>query len=167
MFFHYTRQFKLIVPLRCATNTLHDYLGYTHRQTYYDRGLVTFKKGSCVRAVVLRHPFERYHSACALMPDYIGTQEWAWHFAPFLDYIDQVPWCYIPFEQLGLYVDLISARTVVRSVVNCVLAESDYVANPYTSYQQLVEEVELYHKALGTQSQLSVSDWRQLTARSV
>ena len=164
MFFHYTRQFKLIVPLRCATNSLHDYLGYTHRQTYYDRGLVTFRKGSCVRAVVLRHPFERYHSACALMPDQVGTQEWAWHFAPFLDYIDQVTWHYIPFEQLGLYAASISDRTIVLGVTNCLLTESDYVPNPYITYQQLVEEVELYHKALSTRSRLSVSDWQRLTA---
>ena len=163
MFFHYTGHFKLIVPLRCATNTLHDYLGYTHRQTYYDRGLVTFRKGSCVRAVVLRHPFERYHSACALMPRQVGTQEWAWHFSPFLDYIDQVAWHYIPFEQLGLYAASTSDRTIVLGITNCLLTESDYVINPYITYQQLVEEVELYHKALRTRSQLSVSDWQRLT----
>jgi hypothetical protein len=167
MFFHYTGQFKLIVPLRCATNSLHDYLGYTHRQTYYDHDLAEFRKGDCVRAVVLRHPFERYHSACALMPDQLGSQEWAWHFAPFLHDLDQVAWHYIPFEQLGLYAASTSARTVVRSVVNCSLTEADYVANPYITYQQLVEEVELYHKALRTRSRLSVLDWHRLTARSV
>ena len=101
------------------------------------------------------------------MPDHIGTQEWAWHFAPFLHDLDQVLWHYIPFEQLGLYAASTSARTVVRKVVNCQLREADYVANPYTSYQQLVEEVELYHKVLSTQSRLSVSDWHRLTARSV
>jgi hypothetical protein len=165
MFYHYTRQFKLVVPLRCGTTTLHDYFGYTHRQTYYDHDLVDFTRDSCVRAVVLRHPFERYHSACALMPDQVGSQEWAWHFWPFLHHLTHVPWHYIAFEQLNQYVRYTSDDTVVVGVVNCDLAESDYIPNPWVTYQQLESELALYHQAISTRQALSVRDWQRLTTQ--
>ena len=168
MFYHYTDHFKLIVPLRCGTNTLHDYFGYTHRQTYYDHDLVNFKHGSCVRAVVLRHPVERYHSACAMSPwPPLATQEWAWHFAPFLHDITRVPWHYIPFEQLNQYVASTSPSTVVLGITNQDLAESEYIPNPYITYQQLDAELALYHEAIQTRQVLSVQDWQRLTARSM
>lgn len=164
MFYHYTRQFKLIVPLRCGTSTLHDYFGYTHRQSYYDHDLVDFKRDSCVRAVVLRHPFQRYHSACALMPDQLGSQEWAWHFAPFLHDLTLVPWHYIAFELLNQYVSYTSSDTVVVGVDHCDLQEKDYIPNPYTTYQHLAAELALYHQAISTRQVLSVRDWQRLTA---
>ena len=165
MFYHYTDRFKLVVPLRCGTSTLHDYFGYTHRQTYYDHDLVDFKRDSCVRAVVLRHPFQRYHSACALMSDQLGSQEWAWHFWPFLHHLTHVPWHYIAFEQLNQYVSYTSPQTTVRSVTNCDLAESDYIPNAYVTYQQLLTEEYFYHEALKTRAPLTVREWIQLTTQ--
>jgi hypothetical protein len=165
MFYHYTSQFKLVVPLRCGTNSLHDYFGYTHRQTYYDHNLADFKRDSCVRAVVLRDPVERYHSACAMSPwPQLATQEWAWHFAPFLHDITLVPWHYIPFELLNQYVTVTSPSTLVLGITNRVIDQSQYIPNPYITYQQLAAELALYHQAVATRSVLSVQDWQRLTA---
>jgi len=165
MFYHYTDRFKLIVPLRCGTSTLHDYFGYTHRQSYYDHDLVDFKRDSCVRAVVLRHPFQRYHSACALMPDQLGSQEWAWHFAPFLHDLTLIPWHYIAFELLNQYVSYTSSDTVAVGVDNCDLQEKDYIANPWITYQQLLAEEYFYQQALATRTPLTVSEWIRLTTQ--
>jgi hypothetical protein len=97
------------------------------------------------------------------MPDQLGSQEWAWHFSPFLHHITHVPWHYIAFEQLNQYVSYSSADTRVVGVVNCDLAESDYIPNPYTTYQQLAAELALYHQAIETRRPLTVQDWQRLT----
>jgi hypothetical protein len=164
MFFHYTDNLKLIVPLRCGSSTLHEYFGYNSRHQYFDQGFEQFHSGApAARVIVLRHPYERYWSSCALLRDQLGTEQWAWHFTPFLDEVHDCDWRYIPFTRLKKYVSYISTDTKVVNVKNKTLERNLYQTNPYVSYEQLVEEVRLYEQAVVERSVLKVKDWHRLT----
>ena len=66
MFFHHTNSMFLFVPLRAGSTTLINYFGYKDRLSLpfrYDEFNDPYYTAE--RVVLLRHPYERYWSACA------------------------------------------------------------------------------------------------------
>lgn len=161
MFFHFDKNFKLLVPGRTGSTSMHEYLGYKERAlTGNSLPWREFNKGKKLHIVVIRHPIERYWSASKQNSHEYGSRVWYEHCQPFLHNIT-CNFKFIRFEKLENYIPIAHQPTEFTFTSERHLL--DFRRNDYLTKDDLTKEVALYEKMLRSKTELAPSDWKELT----
>jgi hypothetical protein len=177
MFFYTNSNLAVITMPRCGHTNMYHYFGMEpYSNDYSDKEVVwnTWKHHHNP-IIVLRNPIDRVVSAAIHTTNYngigVGNHQDFFVYHSYL-YMHQLVECgdfrVIDFYNLEQYIprrtDALQSFTTETHVDENIALEDVYVQNSLYTLQALRQEVRDYKELMATRAQVSVEEWKELTA---